>query len=49
MSSRSVSSFPDGKLLSFTFLLFLAVASRAEDSLGEKISTEVRRLFDERR
>ena len=49
MSSRSVSSFLDGKLLSFTFLLFLAVASRAEDSLGEKISTEVRRLFDERR
>jgi len=48
MSSRSVSSFLDGKL-PFLFLLLLAVSGRAEDSLGEKISSEVRRLFDERR
>jgi S1-C subfamily serine protease len=49
MSSRSVSSFLDGKLPSFFFLLLLAVTGRAEDNLGEKISAEVRRLFEERR
>jgi len=50
MSSRSVSSFLDGKLPSFVLLLLLlAVSGRAEDSLGEKISSEVCRLFAERR
>jgi serine protease Do len=49
MSSRSVSSFLRGKLPPVVFLLLLAVSVRAEDSLGEKISSEVRRLFDERR
>jgi S1-C subfamily serine protease len=48
MSSRSVSSVLDGKL-GFLLLLLIAVSSRAEDNLGEKISSEVRRLFDERR
>ena len=49
MSSRSVSSFLDRKLPSFLLLLLFAVSGRAEDSLGEKISSQVRRLFDERR
>jgi serine protease Do len=49
MSNRSVSNFLDGKLSSFLFLLLLAVPARAEDNLGEKISSEVRRIFDERR
>ncbi|HEY5744132.1 MAG TPA: trypsin-like peptidase domain-containing protein, partial [Terrimicrobiaceae bacterium] len=48
MSSRSVSSPLDGKL-GFLFLLIVAVSGRAEDNLGEKISSEVRRLFQERR
>lgn len=48
MSSRSVSSVLDGKL-AVVLLLLVAVSSRAEDNLGEKISSEVRRLFDERR
>lgn len=49
MSSRSVSSFLDGKLPSFVLLLLLAVSGRADDSLGEKISSEVCRVFAERR
>ncbi|HVQ21280.1 MAG TPA: S1C family serine protease [Terrimicrobiaceae bacterium] len=49
MSSRSVSSFFEAKLSLFLLALLLAVSGRAEDSLGEKISAEVRRLFDERR
>lgn len=49
MSSRSPSSFLDGKLTSFVLLVLLAVSGRAEDNLGEKISSEVRRLFEERR
>ena len=48
MSSRSVSSALGGKL-GVLLLLLVTVASRAEDNLGEKISSEVRRLFDERR
>ena len=48
MSSRSVSSVLDGKL-GLLLLLLLAVTSRAEDNLGEKVSSEVRRIFDERR
>jgi S1-C subfamily serine protease len=48
MSNRSASSVLDGKL-GFLFLLLLAVSGRAEDNLGEKISSEVRRLFEERR
>jgi serine protease Do len=48
MSSRSVSSVLDGKL-GFLLLLLVAVTSRAEDNLGEKVSSEVRRIFDERR
>jgi hypothetical protein len=49
MSSRSVSKFLDWKFSSFLFLLVLAVSGRGEDNLGEKVSSEVRRLFDERR
>jgi hypothetical protein len=49
MSSRSVSSFLDGKLPSFVLLLLLAVSGRADDSLGEKVSSEVCRVFGERR
>jgi serine protease Do len=48
MSSRSVSSALGGKL-GVLLLLLASVASRAEDNLGEKISSEVRRLFEERR
>ncbi len=48
MSSRSVSSALDGKL-GLLLLLLLAVTGRAEDNLGEKVSSEVRRIFDERR
>jgi S1-C subfamily serine protease len=48
MSSRSVSSALGGKL-GVLLLLLASVASPAEDNLGEKISSEVRRLFDERR
>jgi serine protease Do len=48
MSSRSVSSALDGKL-GFLLLLLIAVTSRAEDNLGEKVSSEVRRIFEERR
>ncbi len=48
MSSRSVSSALDGKL-GLLLLLLLAVTGRAEDDLGEKVSSEVRRIFDERR
>jgi serine protease Do len=48
MSSRSVSSALDGKL-GFLLLLLIAVTSRAEDNLGEKVSSEVARIFDERR
>ncbi len=47
MISRSVSSALGGKL-GVLLLLLVAGASRAEDNLGEKISSEVRRLFDER-
>jgi S1-C subfamily serine protease len=47
MSSRSVSSALGGKL-GVLLLLLASVASRAEDNLGEKISSEVRRLFEER-
>jgi serine protease Do len=49
MSSRSVSSLLDARLSWFLFLLALTVSPRAEDNLGEKISSEVRRLFAERR
>jgi serine protease Do len=48
MSSRSASSVLDGKL-GFLLFLLLAVTGRAEDNLGEKVSSEVRRIFDERR
>jgi S1-C subfamily serine protease len=48
MSSRSVFSFLEGRFFCFLFLL-LAGSPRAEDNLGEKISLEVGRLFDERR
>jgi len=48
MSSRSVSSALGGKL-GLLLLLLASVASPAEDNLGEKISSEVRRLFEERR
>jgi S1-C subfamily serine protease len=48
MSSRSVSRALGGKLGAL-LLLLASVASRAEDNLGEKISSEVRRLFEERR
>jgi len=48
MISRSVSSALGGKL-GVLLLLLASVASRAEDNLGEKISSEVRRLFEERR
>lgn len=48
MSSRSVSRVLDRKL-GFLLLLLVAVSSRAEENLGEKISSEVQRLFDERR
>ena len=48
MSSRSVSNALGGKL-GVLLLLLVTVTSRAEDNLGEKISSEVRRLFDERR
>jgi serine protease Do len=47
MSSRSVSNALGGKL-GVLLLLFVTVTSRAEDNLGEKISSEVRRIFDER-
>jgi serine protease Do len=48
MSNRSVSSVLHGKL-GFLLLLLFAASSRAEENLGEKISSEVQRIFDERR
>jgi S1-C subfamily serine protease len=48
MSSRSVSSALGGKL-GVLFLLLGTISGRADDNLGEKISAEVQRLFEERR
>ena len=48
MSSRSVSSFLEGKLPFLALVLLLVASGRAEDNLGEKISSEVCKLFDER-